>query len=75
MLTLTLKVYTIQLLVSTFTLPLQTLTITVIFSSLYLKITLEVTVHYDGYCDFSESEIKTILLLDLIKYKILTAKL
>ena len=29
------------------------MTVTVIFSSLYKKITLKVTVHYDSYCDFS----------------------
>jgi len=35
-----------------------TVTDTVIFSSLDPKITLIVTVHYDGYCDFLKHEVE-----------------
>lgn len=34
------------------------MTDTVIFSSLDPKITLIVTVHYDGYCDFLKHEVE-----------------
>jgi len=34
------------------------MTVTVIFSSQYKKITLIVTVHYDSYCDFLRYEIQ-----------------
>ncbi len=34
------------------------MTVTVIFSSIYKKITLKVTVHYDSYCDFLRYEIQ-----------------
>ena len=30
------------------------MTVTVTFSGIHKKITPKVTVHYDGYCDFSE---------------------